>query len=303
MAGLIMLSRVNALLIFVGCYSEQDQGPSYCGPNARFEGGLLGSGVIVAAGGAQTYGNTHRGGLNVLASQPAIDAGDNVSVRIHSSANSMYMFAKGSGAGEGLPYDWSWLPFGFFAWQYAGGSNYAYGITDDTGLYTAGRPGPAPIPPNRLILPEGMWLGGRLAASGSRKIDLGFDAPTEGAFAQGERRFTSTPTPGGIDGWVCTQTGFMGYVWAAGNVYFPPAYANAGNWYRMANQYGATSADPPVHTSGTVTGADGMAWEYLGTGDAVWKTFGLVGALERVEELEGMIGGSRARVEALEAAP
>jgi hypothetical protein len=61
----------------------------------------------------------------------------------------------------------------------------------------------------------------------------------------------------------------VGVTWTNGASYLAPTYAKAANgrWYLMSNING-TATVQPTHTSGTVTGADGLAWQHLGTGDA-----------------------------------
>lgn len=71
-------------------------------------------------------------------------------------------------------------------------------------------------------------------------------------------------------GWLCTAAGAKASAWASGQTYSPNGWrnlvsivSNAGNVYRCTTQGGGTTSVAPVHGAGTVTGADGYAWQWL----------------------------------------
>jgi hypothetical protein len=117
-------------------------------------------------------------------------------------------------------------------------------------------------------------------ANTARVISLRDASPTGvGEYARGERYFDVNPSPGGTEGWVCTTAGAIhNTVWTSGvacdgNTFLK---TSSNRVYRCLN--GGTSTVQPVHTSGIVTGADGVTWRWLADGAPVFKTFGSIAA-------------------------
>ena len=97
---------------------------------------------------------------------------------------------------------------------------------------------------------------------------------------------SSDLVPGGYSMWVCTTTGGaqINPLWVTGTDYSISAYHGtyvknaAGRHYKLTTDGGGTSTVQPVHTSGTVIGADGYGWTWFADQDAVFKGAGLIEA-------------------------
>ena len=104
-------------------------------------------------------------------------------------------------------------------------------------------------------------------------------AGSTGEYARGDRYYNINPSPGGSEGWVCTTGGAIhNTVWSSGVACDGNTYLknSAGRVYKCIN--GGSSTVEPVHTSGTVTSADGVKWVWAADGAPVFKTFGAISA-------------------------
>ena len=273
-------SGVNARSCFVGCYSEGDDGPSYCGPTVTFIGGLIGPQVV--SGGAFYDGGNIKGAIRHYPPQVEL-ATDNIYYVSRPKANVAYQFGPGVGLSVS-PHDWFYdqANGGFFMRFASLGGNYSYGITAATNTMTAGKPLASEVGANEFLLPRGVYLSGGNQTAFMRKFDLNPLAPTGGVYARGEFRLNSTSTAGGNAGWVCTTAGGKAADWVSGTNYNVNSYikTDEGKYYHCVVDPGiALSTVKPTHTSGDVTDADGYGWRFLSLIDAVWSEFGPIANL------------------------
>lgn len=112
-------------------------------------------------------------------------------------------------------------------------------------------------------------------------ITMGTAAPNAGIWGRGDVVYNNNPAAAGFRGWACTTAGgAVAGAWTLSATYAVGTWRNNGvNVYRLNARTGAVPAvDAPVHTSGTVTGSDGYAWEYQTNVVAVFKGFGTLAA-------------------------
>ena len=152
-----------------------------------------------------------------------------------------------------------------------------FGMTGKRTLRTFGADGPI----TDMFFAYDMALGDPNDSGTHRVLGFRFAQPAGmGVYGRGWKYFNGDPSPGGTEGWVCTQRGAIASgAWVASTFY--PANeirTNAGNYYRAVAGGTTAAGSAPVHTSGTVAGADGVAWTYVGNSAPVFKTFGSIAA-------------------------
>jgi hypothetical protein len=197
--------------IFIGCYSEGSQPPSYLLSSAIVLGGLHGAGIIGNVADLQGtpygFGNA-RGNLVAQATdatgiQVAAIGGDGGSgdlLTFYHNAKFPLGYRFNSGASGGYFEKEVVFRYGF--------SSSIDPVFQVTGPNTTKEFGTgAPVPHLFCVPRMAFGFDGRIQTSGSA-------APTSGAHAQGEIVWNTAPTAGGKVGWVCTAAGTPG-TWKA----------------------------------------------------------------------------------------
>jgi len=173
-------------------------------------------------------------------------------------------------------------------WAYRGGKLvYGYGSTspfwEQTTRSTTATFG-GNLPKQFLFCLYDHILQDNSDGNGGRKIGMrvSLGAVTQpGEHVRGDRYYNSNASPGGYEGWVCTQTGGVHNVlWSNGvaidgNTILKTA---AGRYYKNTGGFGGPSTIEPTHTSGTVATGDGPTWTWFADSAAVFKEFGLIAA-------------------------
>lgn len=274
----------NAPVVFIGCYAENDQGPSYAGDKVTFIGGLQGPGVDVSAGGIWQRGKEMIGGTK------SFFPGAGAFFKTAKAANTAYSFDYN----DGQPFDWK--HFGnYWGLQWAN-QTVSHGIVsnENTGL-SFGKPGPinsATVKPGILWTADGGFAPSLIDKSVGRIMGYSDASPPNGAHGPGE--YILNALGGSLMGYWNRSQGFTGGTWVSGASLFAPEFKKASNgrWYLMDNTNGVTTVEP-THTSGAVTGADGLQWTHLGTGDAEWvKVSGLVFEVASTVDLPSIAAGA-----------
>lgn len=102
-----------------------------------------------------------------------------------------------------------------------------------------------------------------------------------GEYARGDRWYNANASAGGFEGWVVTTTGAIhNVVWSSGVGFDNNTWLknSANRVYRYISGGTGISTSQPVHTSGTVTAADGAVWTWVADGPPVFKQFGTIAA-------------------------
>lgn len=179
----------NARSVFLGCYSEGDQGGSYVISPSIIVGGLFG--INDGNAGVYTSNSISAGtrvdieGLRMVLGEP----GNGTALKFEHPGTKPLRFRFNDGAWElnsANASDRRLLRFS----------------TELTPI-DAGRG--SPIGPGFPIAPRGLFLG-----SGPRMITYGTSPPTSGKWGKGDIVFNQNPSPGGYAGWICTKGGTAG---------------------------------------------------------------------------------------------
>jgi hypothetical protein len=188
----------NARNLFVGCYGEGDQ--PYCdiAAPAMFIGGAV-------TGFTSNTGVALKSEFGYLMAQGFGFNRSDVQCRIGGSGPyDLFTFTKAGGSARRFKFDASTDDI-YFDDDNLGAWRGLVITGNDTMLGTGGgRPNPFP----RAWMFDRLMIGG--FGANARMITTGLDAPTSGEWAHGDRVYHAAPSPGGIEGWVCTVGGTAG---------------------------------------------------------------------------------------------
>jgi hypothetical protein len=278
--GAYHFTGVNGRSVAIGCYGEGGQPETYCGPIAMILGGLHQNGI--------NYTETSSMWVNNAIYGHTLERDDDLTVLVRKRENFIWSIST-----PGTEFQLRYVANRGMVWSAGETGDYAYMISDGTGTTLSNGRGEN-VGRNRFHLPYGMYLGGDAN-------DLG---PGGDRFFGGHKpslypSTTFKPNPyglsdillhrevaaGGNVGWVCTTAGGVGSAWVSGTTYsyFGDAPKSssfiknaAGRYYRCTGTGAGTSTNEPVHTTGTVTEADGYSWLWVTDTTAVFKRFGAV---------------------------
>lgn len=189
--GAYFTDDVSACNVFLGCYSEADQNPTFAVSPTLFLGGLTGP-ISGNASSLQSY----QGTIGSPQGFRAVSAAGNT-VGIISSG---IQFNHATNGDYSLVYNGADL-----AWTYANSgtpTNWAFRLTGEGTASAVGS--------RRIDFPNGFGLA-------DKKVLSGTAAPTTGTYAVGDMVFNSAPAAGGVPGWTCVSAGTPGTwkAWAA----------------------------------------------------------------------------------------
>ena len=280
----------NSRSVFIGCYSESDQPPSYQGAPSIFIGGLHAAGISGSGmriidnfiAGEHSWGNQYEGNQVAITNCRYPNNIQKISVP---GTEWLYKWIDGHGLGYQMG-----EAVNQFSWFIA-----EHGTT-----WTAGSA--EPIAGGTMVSVWGAYVGnfwGQTRFIGTTNADdwnwngQFFQGSTltqvarSACYAAGDMLLDYHPSSGrGI--WVCTRGGGYGVNWIAGRSYTPDD-ANAHVHHIVTNSVGRTyrcvgppggggaAANEPVHTSGEVTEADGYIWRFLSNERAVFQQTLLMG--------------------------
>jgi hypothetical protein len=275
----------NSRSVCIGCYSEGGQPGGYFGPLAANFGGYM-VGTSFAAGSTAIAENqmySHK--------WQSDDASDDITVWNRRYANRVQQIT----GSDGSEYHLMWSEgFRGLHMQMNETGFWPYFIAAMDSLFTCGRTADV-VDGGTFHLPMGLFLSGDIYGLGAQGRFLGYVDENvwpslatgmvrpPGMYAAGDTLIRSTP--GTTWGHVCTTAGGVARAWAAGGTYSPLSGVNpnlryrvnsAGRYYRCITAGPGVAANEPVHTSGTVTEADGYAWKWLTNTAAVFKRLGPV---------------------------
>lgn len=189
----------NARNLFVGCYGEGDQPDCDIASPAMFIGGAV-------TGFTDNSGVALKSELGYLISERGFGFNrSGVECRIGGGVDyELFRFTKAGGSDRRLKFDPSTDDLYFDEDNF--GAHKSLVITgNNTTLGTGGnRPNPFP----RAWLFSRLMIGG--FGSDARMLTTASAPPTSGEWARGDRVYHTAPSPGGIEGWVCTTGGTAG---------------------------------------------------------------------------------------------
>ncbi len=193
----------NARNVFIGCYTEGGQTSLLLSP-AMVIGGLIGDIDPESTG---SVIGSRAGGATLLPSVGiGTDTGPYVSVGGNDSINQALQIKNGLNEDvdvHRLKYDAA----GDLYWDvdnFGAARIFSISGSDTTIGSGGGRPNPVPY----AFAPERLIIGGR--GSNGRLVTTATSSPTTGEWARGDRIYHADPSPGGIEGWVCTTGGTAG---------------------------------------------------------------------------------------------
>lgn len=277
----------NSRSVFIGCYSESDQPPSYQGAPSIFIGGLHAAGI---------NGN----GMGIIDSFIAGEhswlnkyEGNQVSITNCRYPNSIQRINS-----PGSEWHYKWISGSGLGYQMGEAVNQLlWFITEHNNTFTAGRA--ESVYGGAMVSTLDNYIGtiwNEPRKIGTTNSDAwGFNASffqgstlsqyaNSACYATGDLILDS----GSRGLLICTRAGGYGVNWIAGRSYTPDdsnahvhhiVTNSAGRTYRCMGPPGGggAAANEPVHTSGTVTGADGYTWKFLSNERAVFKSPVLMG--------------------------
>ena len=268
--GSYLCDNVNACNVFIGCYSENDQGHGYLAPNAIALGGIAnwqqGSAKIASVGGVPTsasgYGVTDEFGHRIkLGGDPNTSA-------------TLFKALYYQAAQEANPWNWQYsATTGDWSLQYSGAFN-AHHLTSINTTNVMGTSKTQPYLMHFPILAIGQSAGGN-----TRRQTTGTAAPATGEWATGDICWNSYQAINKYAGWMCITAGAFGAAsWVTGTNYALNAYilATGSKYYRCSVDPGGSilSTVEPSHSSGQVIGADGYGWTFVSSSAPVFLPFG-----------------------------
>jgi len=233
-AGSIWANSVIAANVFSGNYTEGDQASAIFGQYSTVIGGDLGADVDNASNALYLRGSTGGGLTTPIRSRMTV-GGKLITDVDGANTVEAYVGQSGTRGGFGLGSadDVTWpspslmqvyntLQTGWWHWQYAGSSSFAFlGYSGSQAAEGGGH----------LWFPRGFFWG----LGGTRKkYETGSAAPSSGTWAIGDVVFNSAPVTGGYIGWVCVTAGSPG-TWEQFG-YLVPALVNSqtGTSYTIA---------------------------------------------------------------------
>lgn len=273
--GAYCATDLNASVTFTGCYSEGTGKTTVLAGKSMIIGGTHAEPPSVSGGAVQLWGNRAIGGWQLY--PPAAELVGHVVDLKEGMTKNTYWELTDQGATVGLQY----IPTaafgdggGWWANNILGQLSVSFGYTGGTG----GRFRDPPTPSNIQTSNRGIFLGafGASHPSASRWIQMRDAVPDftdDGARLVGD---TILDIQSRFCGWRCTANGGTYQAWTNTD---QPGLNNirrntVNRLYRLTIHPGGfvTSTVQPVHTSGTVTGADGLGWTYISDygADATW---------------------------------
>jgi hypothetical protein len=279
------MAGVNARSVCIGCYMEG--GTSYFGPKAANFGGYM-------IGSSFTSGSLALAENGIYEHYWYSDL-DSITVRNRRGANNVQEIAGTDGSL--FNYRWNASYLGLVMQMQETGF-WPYFIASMNCAFTCGRDDT--VLGGTFHAPMGIFLNGDYHGNGVEGRFLGYNKASgwtfaslvrmPGMYAPGDTLIAISPSTEW--GYVCTVAGGYTNAWSVAGDYGSletdrpdRRYVrnSAGRYYKCTAYGPGAPADEPVHTSGSVTGADGYTWQWLTNTSAVFKRTGaLMGDLTTV---------------------